>query len=638
MCRRRPPPASSGSAEPLRAAFTRSAALAAYATGVGCATIGLALAPAAQAGSTQLSVFQDDKLLVLSEPSTRERTLDDLALLGVDTIHSIVFWNRVAPSPLERTRPQGFDGSDPAAYPPEQWDRYDGLVRGANARGMELILAPSSPLPYWASRCRGGSKIKRTCRPDPTQFKRFVEALGKRYSGDYADENQGGGLLPRVSRWAVWNEPNQGGWLTPQCVRRNGRLLPLSPGLYRGLVRAAIKAPARQRPWPATRSCSARPLRSAASPGPAIDAADGARRVPARRSCASTARGARCAGHRAAALDCTGRFSKLAGHGDQPPPVHARRQPAADRAGAGPTRSRSPRSARLKTILRQAARSAAASRAGLPIYYTEFGFQTNPPGHDLRRVARAARPQWLNQSDWIAWHDPQVKSVAQYELRDEADLAAFQTGLRFIDGRAQARLRRLPAADLGQARGRGQCPCLGPGPPRGRRRARDRRDPERPGGRRDVPDRRDRHDHQSQGLHLRARAVRTPVTGGSSGRPRTAGLRSPAALRESPGGESALVGVAAAAAAAAALVAAPAHAAENLQYRDRATTHPARARPSGRRRSSRAGRRWAIEVVRIHARWVAVAPGDSAAVRAARLRLRPTPTTPLQLGASSTAR
>ena len=39
-------------------------------------------------------------------------------------------------------------------------------------------------------------------------------ALGRRYSGGYVDEN-GGGVLPRVSRWAIWNDD-----VTPTWCRR----------------------------------------------------------------------------------------------------------------------------------------------------------------------------------------------------------------------------------------------------------------------------------------------------------------------------------------------------------------------------------------------------------------------------------
>jgi len=42
-----------------------------------------------------------------------------------------------------------------------------------------------------------------------------------------------------VKRWAIWNEPNVGSWLTPQYIRRGGRLIANSAIRYRRLVRAA---------------------------------------------------------------------------------------------------------------------------------------------------------------------------------------------------------------------------------------------------------------------------------------------------------------------------------------------------------------------------------------------------------------
>jgi hypothetical protein len=70
------------------------------------------------------------------------------------------------------------------------------------------------------------------------------------------------------------------------------------------------------------------------------------------------------------------------------------------------------------------------------VYYTEFGFQTNPPDRIFGvRVARQAG--YINQSDWMAYRDPRVRAVAQYKLHDEAALSSFQSGLRFVDGRAK---------------------------------------------------------------------------------------------------------------------------------------------------------------------------------------------------------
>ena len=63
-----------------------------------------AIAPqAAHASHTQGSVFEDDTALVTSDATERDRSLDELQSLGVDTIRSLVIWNRVAPDPTSAT-------------------------------------------------------------------------------------------------------------------------------------------------------------------------------------------------------------------------------------------------------------------------------------------------------------------------------------------------------------------------------------------------------------------------------------------------------------------------------------------------------------------------------------------------------
>ena len=86
-------------------------------------------------------------------------------------------------------------------------------------------------------------------------------------------------------------------------------------------------------------------------------------------------------------------------------------------------------------MLDQAARAKRIPR-GLPVFYTEFGFQTNPPDR-IFGVRVALQPGYINQSDWMAYRDRRVRAVAQYKLIDEASLSSFQSGLRFLDGRAK---------------------------------------------------------------------------------------------------------------------------------------------------------------------------------------------------------
>src|SRR4051812_6205437 len=145
----------------------------------------LALPQAAFASRSQESLFQDDASLLYSGDARRDSTLNELKALGVDTIRVNVVWNRYAPSPKRKTRPS-FDATDPNAYP--ALAMVDGVVSGAAARGMTVLLTPTGPGPAWASNCSGSATTRRICRPKPSEFGRFVKALGRRY--------------PTVHRWS----------------------------------------------------------------------------------------------------------------------------------------------------------------------------------------------------------------------------------------------------------------------------------------------------------------------------------------------------------------------------------------------------------------------------------------------------
>ena len=68
------------------------------------AAIAVVAAPAAQANKTQESIFQDDTVLLTGTPGP---ALDQLKGLGVNTIHTLVFWNRFGPNPASKSRPSG---------------------------------------------------------------------------------------------------------------------------------------------------------------------------------------------------------------------------------------------------------------------------------------------------------------------------------------------------------------------------------------------------------------------------------------------------------------------------------------------------------------------------------------------------
>jgi hypothetical protein len=79
----------------------------------------------------------------------------------------------------------------------------------------------------------------------------------------------------------------------------------------------------------------------------------------------------------------------------------------------------------------------------LPVWNTEYGFQTDPPDpfqYSIKRV-----PGFLDESEWMSFRDRRVASYSQYLLVDDRlnpgggpqRYAGFQQGIRLASGRAK---------------------------------------------------------------------------------------------------------------------------------------------------------------------------------------------------------
>lgn len=384
-----------------------------------------ALSPqAARASATQESIFQDEHALLYSGDAVRQRTLDEIKWLGATTVHTIVYWDSVAPDHTSRGRPR-FDARDPNAYPPGAWSTYDALVSEARARGLRLIMSPTRA-PAWAGRC-GRTAIRNHCGINPNMYRDFVEALARRY--------------PSVHRWSFWNEPNQARVLQPQQVRKHGHVLPWAAVMYRNLLRSGIAA-----------------LRATGHGGDQVllgeTAPLGQRTASlALRSLTPVAfyQGLFCLdshghplrGRVARDMHCSGRYAPLAVSGVAHHPYsRAGSQPPTARPGSGEITFAT--LSRLSGVIDQGARAHRIPRR-LPFYFTEVGWQTNPPDR-LLGVSLSAQARYINEGDWISYRRGRVRSVAQYELFDDTALGSFQSGLRFANGRRKPSLDayRLP--------------------------------------------------------------------------------------------------------------------------------------------------------------------------------------------------
>jgi hypothetical protein len=373
----------------------------------------LAVAATAAARTAMPTMIQDDKVLVSGSQAQRDARLDELKSLGVDIVKVRVNWRGIAPGGNSPSKP-GFTATDPASYPESSWAPYDAVVQGAVSRGMGVYFQLGGSAPEWATPGKRSSAVN---QPNASEFQAFVQAVGTRYSGSYAG-------LPRVSLYSVWNEPNLKSWLAPQT--KNG--VPYSPVVYRRLLYAASNGLAASGhagdqlligellPFARsgrTGSTKLRPITFMRE----LACLDGHYR-PYR-------------GKAAKARGCSGKFRKLPGTGLAFHPYTL---------GGGPnvpTPNRDDASiSTLSRVTRALDKMYAKHRLvkrKMPVWITEFGFQSSPPDHFATPLSRI--PGFMGQSERIAYRNRRVASYSQYPLLDDTDLAGFQSGLRFKNGK-----------------------------------------------------------------------------------------------------------------------------------------------------------------------------------------------------------
>ena len=397
-------------------------------------------APAAQAQKVPkdrklISEFQDDRVFTRKGPEALRQALDELQLMGVDMIRTVINWDRLAPAITDTTVPPGVDLSNPASYSAFDWDPFDALVREATARGIKIHGNPAGATPAWGSGCK--VNLYRACLPKPELFKQFVAAVARRYDGTYVDENEGNTVLPAIRTWSLWNEPNINSWINPQTVGSGRKQRRTAAKIYRDVFFAGQDA------LKENGHASDTILLGETAP----IGAPPKRTSPVqfyRDLFCLDARGRRLRGDAAKKLGCTKpRPFKVSAVAHHPyvkgagPPLPKKLTEGAASVGTMDD---------LKRVLKQAG-ARKMIRRKVPIWITEFGVSTNPPdqkyGVPLNRAAA-----YLNQVDRYQWLDPQVRSVSQFEYEDDIALnpPTFQTGLRFGNGVAKPGLQayRLP--------------------------------------------------------------------------------------------------------------------------------------------------------------------------------------------------
>jgi hypothetical protein len=394
-----------------------------------------ALAPTAHASKTQEAMFQDDNRLIFNDQAGVIATLDELRALGVDRVRVSLFWRAVAPDADKDARPS-FDATNPDAYGRDQWDRYDRLLRLAQERGIAVNLNPTTPAPDWATGTPAREDIDETWEPDPRGFGDFVKAAATRYDGSHGH--------PRVDYWSLLNEPNQAGWLTPQWVQRGNRWVEAAPRLARELTSAA---------WQALQDTghggdtilvgelAPKGLKANRGETRSIDAGRFVRRLYCLDDNLQVLRGAAAEEQGCPTADAVRAFpaqhpalfrsTGFAHHPYELVFAPSTRPTWRDWFTMGNLRD-------LQSLLRRVWDRYGQPRNGdIPLYLTEFGYQTNPP--DRFGVTPAVQAAYLNHAEFIAYRQASVRTLSQFLLTDGGEPVSrtFQSGLRFLNGDAK---------------------------------------------------------------------------------------------------------------------------------------------------------------------------------------------------------
>lgn len=460
------------------------------------------VAPAA-ASRTQEAVLQDDPELLGASLPQLDRKLALLKSLGVDRLRVSVFWDNIAPAAKSQSRPR-FPAPGPRfpkSYPSNAWRPYDNIATMAKKHNLGLLFTLTGPAPAWAT--PGRHEREGLYQPNPRDFRDFATAVGTRYSGLYPVNDyfpnapkgtpiklgpiEIGGTpaeapvprLPRVDGWSIWNEPNYPSWLRPIWVenrpKRARDMIAAAPHHYRRLVDAAwtgLSESTHGRDLILIGETSPRGAKKPSQLGNAMPPAEFVRemyclkanlrpytgRAAERRDCP------RDSGERRSFRAANPGLFKARGFAHHPYSLDRRgwekptwRHPMEDNvpiANLG----------RLTRTLDAAARRWGSRARKMPIWITEYGYQTRPPD-PLVGVAPSRQGPLSSWGEYMAYRNPRVASIAQFLLVDDGPFPGYfgrdprrwitwQSGLYSRSGRPKPALKDYVRPIHAEQRGR----------------------------------------------------------------------------------------------------------------------------------------------------------------------------------------
>lgn len=390
-----------------------------------------ATAPLASAETEHAMVGISDPIATGTAAGLLEALAPRWRAAGVDVAAVTADWREIAPEKDSSTVPATFDASDPNS-PLYNWANLDRVVSVLRANRLDPLLTVTGPGPLWSSSDpdRGSARF----RPDPTMFAAFARAVALRYGA-------------QVARYIIWYEPNDAANLRPQSYCAKGRCSPRSPDTYRAIFNSAAPA-IRAADRGASVYAGALAARGRTAPEEADDpltpiawlrsfgCVDG--KGVADRSSAT------CRQFSASTID------GLAFHPDQRAQAPSRHLRNTLEVGINDTR----RLIRVLDTMQQTEGvvNGLDSAAPIDLYYSEWGYQTNPPDV-FSGVGLSNQSRYLQEGAKIVYSQPRVKLLGQYLWRDEPvrDMgqgvnayAGGQSGLYGFDGVAKPAAASFP--------------------------------------------------------------------------------------------------------------------------------------------------------------------------------------------------
>jgi Cellulase (glycosyl hydrolase family 5) len=342
---------------------------------VACALAAAAFPVAASAYPRMLIGFQDDPSLRWRDD--RASIFDVAKQANAGIVRTTVYWSRIA----ERRPANGANPLDPAYH----FDDLDEFVRDAGMHGMEVMLTIWGT-PSWAN----GGKGQNYAPTSPSSLQNFARAVATRYSGRYP-------AYPFVRYYTVWNESNLGLFLSPQYDAKGK---PIAPAIYARIYRAA---------YAGIKAGNPRAL-----VGIGETSARGRDHFLGRKGTQET----ESPGKFAQLLSQQRPALKFDAWSHHPYPTDLTQRPTATVRWPNVTLSQLPR---FEDSL-----DAWFRRNAIPIWITEYGYQTRP--ENPKGVSYATQAAYTRQVLNIAAGDPRVKMFIWFILRDDPT-SAWKSGL-----------------------------------------------------------------------------------------------------------------------------------------------------------------------------------------------------------------